>query len=40
MQNYVGAANAFLLWKYDNGKLIPGLLRRREAERKVYMGRA
>lgn len=40
MQNYMGAANAFLLWKYDNGKFIPGLLRRREAERKLYMGRA
>jgi lysozyme len=40
LRNHIGAANAFLLWKYDNGKLIPGLLRRREAERKVYMGRA
>ncbi len=38
--NHIGAANAFLLWKYDNGKFIPGLLRRREAERKLYMGRA
>jgi lysozyme len=35
--NPVGAANAFLLWKYDNGKLVPGLLRRRELERKLYL---
>jgi lysozyme len=40
MQNYMGAANAFLLWKFDNGRIINGLLRRREAERKLYMGRA
>jgi lysozyme len=40
MQNYMGAANAFLLWKFDNGRVINGLLRRREAERKLYMGRA
>lgn len=36
--NRIGAANAFLLWKFDNGKIITGLLRRREAERKVYLG--
>ena len=35
--NRPGAGNAFLLWKYDNGKMIPGLLRRREAERKLYL---
>jgi lysozyme len=40
MQNYMGAANAFLLWKFDNGRIINGLLRRREAERKLYMGLA
>lgn len=38
--NKIGAANAFLLWKYDNGRVVKGLLRRREAERKLYMGRA
>ena len=36
--NRVGAGNAFLLWKFDNGKMIPGLLRRREAERRLYLG--
>jgi lysozyme len=36
--NRIGAANAFLLWRYDNGKMLPGLLRRREAERRLYLG--
>jgi lysozyme len=36
--NRIGAANAFLMWKYDNGKAVKGLLRRREAERKLYLG--
>ena len=36
--NKTGAANAFLLWHYDNGKPVRGLMRRREAERKVYLG--
>jgi len=35
--NRIGAANAFLLWKFDNGKPVAGLLRRREAERKLYL---
>lgn len=35
--NKTGAANAFLLWHYDNGKPVRGLMRRREAERKVYL---
>jgi lysozyme len=35
--NRIGAANAFLLWKYDNGQLVEGLLRRREQERKMYL---
>lgn len=38
--NRMGAANAFLLWKFDNGKIIKGLMRRREAERKLYLGEA
>lgn len=35
--NKIGAANAFLLWRYDNGKPVRGLLNRREAERKLYL---
>jgi lysozyme len=35
--NKIGAANAFLLWKYDNGKPVEGLMRRREQERKLYL---
>jgi lysozyme len=35
--NHVGAANAFPLWRYDNGKVIAGLVRRRELERKLYL---
>jgi lysozyme len=38
--NRVGAANAFLMWKRDNGKIIRGLINRREAERKHYLGEA
>jgi lysozyme len=35
--NKPGAANAFLLWKYDNGRAVQGLLNRREAERELYL---
>jgi lysozyme len=35
--NTLGAANAFLLWVYDNGKRVQGLVNRREAERKLYL---
>jgi lysozyme len=38
--NKLGAANAFLMWKISNGKVLPGLVRRREAERKLYLGEA
>jgi lysozyme len=38
LANYMGAANAFLLWHFDNGRALPGLMRRREAERKLYLG--
>lgn len=38
--NKMGAANAFLLWRFDNGQPVKGLLRRREAERRVYLGEA
>lgn len=36
--DHAGAADEFLKWKFDNGEVIPGLLRRREAERKLYLG--
>jgi len=36
--NKMGAANAFLLWVYDGGKRVQGLVNRREAERKIYLG--
>jgi lysozyme len=35
--NPVGAANAFLLWHFDNGKPVAGLMHRRELERKLYL---
>ena len=31
-----GAANAFLSWNKAAGKVLPGLVRRREAERKLF----
>jgi lysozyme len=37
LANYPGAANAFLLWVYDNGKRVKGLENRREAERELYL---
>jgi lysozyme len=37
LQNTIGAANAFLLWVYDNGRKEPGLVKRRELERKLYL---
>ena len=36
--NRMGAANAFPMWRFDNGKPVAGLLRRREAERQMYLG--
>ena len=36
--NHVGAANAFGMWVRGGGKILPGLVRRREAERKLYLG--
>ena len=37
LKNYMGAANAFLMWNKDNGVVVRGLMRRREAERKLYL---
>jgi len=38
--NYARAAAAFMNWVKDNGKIIGGLIRRRQAERKLYLGEA
>lgn len=35
--NRIGAANAFLMWNKDNGKVVPGLMARRERERALYL---
>jgi lysozyme len=36
--DYEGAAKEFGRWVHDNGKVLPGLVKRREAERKMYVG--
>lgn len=38
LKNHVGAANAFLLWNRGGGMILKGLVRRREAERRLYLG--
>lgn len=35
--NYAGAADAFLMWDKVRGKIVPGLIRRREAERSIFI---
>jgi lysozyme len=35
--NYAAAANAFLLWNKANKQVLPGLTRRREDERELYL---
>lgn len=37
-KNYQQAADAFWLWNKADGKVLAGLTRRREAERKLYLG--
>ena len=32
-----GAADAFLLWSKANGTVLPGLIRRRKAERELFL---
>lgn len=34
--DYIEAANQLLRWKYDNGRMIEGLLNRRKAEKKLF----
>jgi len=36
--NIAGAAKEFLRWKFDNGQEVAGLLRRRQAEQKLFLG--
>lgn len=36
LRNYVGAAKAYGMWIRGGGKILPGLIRRREAEAKLY----
>lgn len=36
--DYVGASNEFLRWKYANGKVVKGLLNRRQAEKALFDG--
>jgi lysozyme len=38
--NRMGAANAFMMWNKAKGQILKGLIRRREAERKLYLGEA
>lgn len=38
LRNYTGAADAFLMWNTQKGKVLPGLTRRRAAERLLYLG--
>lgn len=37
---YASAAQAFLLWNKGGGKVLPGLVKRRNAERNLYLGEA
>ena len=36
--NHAAAANAFMGWTKAGGKVLPGLVKRREKERAVYLG--
>ena len=38
-RNYAGAAAQFARWNRAGGKVLPGLTRRREAERVMFLGR-
>lgn len=37
-KDYSGAANAFMMWTKAGGKELPGLVKRRADERKMYLG--
>lgn len=36
-KDYIGASNQFLRWVYAGGKKLQGLVKRREAERKLFL---
>jgi GH24 family phage-related lysozyme (muramidase) len=36
-RDYYGAANEFPKWKYAKGKVLPGLEKRRQAERDLFL---
>ncbi|MFD0669731.1 lysozyme [Ramlibacter sp. MAHUQ-53] len=38
--DYAGGCDAFLMWNRAGGKVLPGLVKRREAERRVCKGEA
>ena len=38
-RDYAGAAAQFVRWNRAGGKVLPGLTRRREAERQMFVGR-
>lgn len=38
--DYTGAADAFLLYNKGGGRVLPGLVRRRKAERKLFLSKA
>lgn len=35
--NFTGAANEFTRWVYAGGKVLPGLVKRREAEKQLFL---
>jgi lysozyme len=37
-EDFDGAADAFLMWTKGGGKVLPGLVKRREDERRLYLG--
>lgn len=37
-EDYAGACDAFLMWNKFKGQTLPGLVKRREAERKLCLG--
>lgn len=39
-QDYIGACDAFLMWNRAGGRVVPGLVKRREAERQLCLGNA
>lgn len=38
--DYIGASNEFLKWTRGNGKIMAGLVRRRQSERNLFLGKS